>query len=159
LLAPILPQRRRRPVASPGVSSASIRRRVNEALESHLGEGERVLAAGFAWIASPRPKVPLLFLARRPRWVALTDRRLLAFRRPHRRATLDVEHLVLDESLAALTLTRTRSAQPMLQLTVGAPDDRTFVLEFRPRDRHVGRRIAAALSGSEPAAEPGAASA
>jgi hypothetical protein len=131
------------------------RSKVEEAARSRLDIGEPLLASGFAWIAFPRPKVSLLFLARRGHLVGLTDRRLLIWSRPHRGAAPDDKSLVLDAMLADIKLEGVRSLSPMLQVRLLAETDRRLVLEFRPRGRRLGDRIAKALRDeTEPSANP-----
>jgi hypothetical protein len=108
---------------------------------------------GFAWIAFPRPQISLLFLARRAHLVGLTDRRLLIWVRPHEVRQADDQDLVLDAPFSEVTLEAVHTALPLLQLRIRSSSGRRLVLEFRPRDRRVGHRIAEALGG--PAAPAG----
>lgn len=109
--------------------------------------GEELLDAGFVWVAAPRRRVPLLLLARHPHLLALTDRRLVLWRRPPRGRSLQDDHLALDAPLAWVTLDELRAWPPMLQLRVHDREGRPLVLEFRPRDRALGRRVAERLRG------------
>jgi hypothetical protein len=120
---------------------------VEEAARWRLAVGEPLLAGGFTWIAFPRPQVSLLFLARRPHLVGLTDRRLLVWARPHEVRPADDQDLVLDSPFSEVTLEAFRTYLPMLQLVLRSSSGRRLVLEFRPRDRRLGHRIAEALGG------------
>ncbi len=132
-------------------------RRVEDAARWRLAIGEPLLAGGFTWIATPRPQISLLFLARRAHYVALTDRRIMIWARPHEVRPADDTDLVLDAPFADVVLERLRSSIPMLQLRIRTTSGRRLVLEFRPRDRKLGRRIAQELASDAPAAEPPAA--
>jgi hypothetical protein len=125
------------------------RRRVEEAARWRLAIGEPLLAGGFTWVAFPRPQVRLVFLARRPHFVGLTDRRLLLWSRPHEVRPADDSDLVLDAPFAEVTLEQVTAWTPMLQLRIRASTGRRLVLEFRPRDRRLGHKIAAALGNGD----------
>jgi hypothetical protein len=131
------------------------RSKVEEAARSRLEIGEPLLASGFAWIAFPRPKVSLLFLARKPHLVGLTDRRVMIWSRPHKGGPPADESLVLDAMLTDLTFEGERTRSPMLQVRIATNADRRLVLEFRPRGRRLGERLARALRGeTEPTNTP-----
>jgi hypothetical protein len=126
--------------------------RVEEAVRWRLAIGEPLLAGGFAWIAFPRPQVSTLVLNRRPHLVGVTDRRLLIWARPHEVRPAEDQDLVLDSPLDAVTLEGVRSFSPLLQVRLTTASGRKLVLEFRPRDRRLGRRLAEALTADVPAA-------
>ena len=125
-------------------------------MEDRLADDERVLAGGFAWVARPRPRVPLLVLARHPHLLGLTDRRLLLWERPQRRKPLDPAHLVLDVALSELSIDAVHATRPMLQVRLHtgevragdaqASNDSRYVIELRPRDRRLGHRLVAATT-------------
>jgi hypothetical protein len=121
------------------------RRRVEEAARWRLAIGEPILAGGFTWIAFPRPQISLLFLARRPHLVCITDRRIMIWARPHEVRPADDSDLVLDAPFGEVVLEGVRSNLPMLQLQIRTTSGRQLVLEFRPRDRRLGHRIAKEL--------------
>jgi hypothetical protein len=123
------------------------RTKVEEAARWRLEIGEPLLAGGFTWIAFPRPQVSLLFLARRPHLIGITDRRLLIWARPHEVRPAEDKDLVLDSPFAEVTLQGVRTLAPMLQLRLATSSGRRIVAEFRPRDRQLGHRIARALGG------------
>lgn len=128
---------------------------MEEAARWRLAIGEPLLTGGFVWLTFPRPQVSLLLLARRPHLVGLTDRRLLVWARPHEVRPVDDQDLVLDAPFSEITLERMRTMTPMLQLTLRSSSGRRMVLEFRPRDRRIGQRIAEALGGvATPGASP-----
>ena len=127
-------------------------RRVEDAARWRLAIGEPLLAGGFTWIGFPRPQISLLFLARRAHLIALTDRRIMVWARPHEVRPADDTDLVLDAPFGEIVLDRVRASNPMLQVRIRTSSGRRLVLEFRPRDRKLGHRIATALRGDEPAA-------
>jgi hypothetical protein len=129
-------------------------RRVEDAARWRLAIGEPLLAGGFTWIATPRPQISLLFLARRAHFIALTDRRIMIWARPHEVRPPDDTDLVLDAPFADVVLVGMRTSLPMLQLRIRTSSGRQLVLEFRPSDRKLGRRIAQELPRELPAAEP-----
>ena len=126
--------------------------RVEEDARRRLAIGEPLLAGGFAWIAFPRPQVSTLLLNRRPHLVGLTDRRLLIWARPHQARPVEDRDLLLDSPLDHLTLEGVRTRAPMLALRITTATGRELVVEFRPRDRRLGRRIAEAIIADAPAA-------
>jgi hypothetical protein len=128
------------------------RAKVEEAARWRLDVGEPLLAGGFTWITFPRPQVSLLFLARRPHLIGITDRRLMIWARPHEVRPAEDKDLVLDSPFDEVTLDAVRSLSPMLQLQLTTSSGRKIVAEFRPRDRRLGHRIARALGGESEAA-------
>lgn len=130
------------------------RTKVEEAARWRLAIGEPLLVGGFTWLAYPRPQVSLLFVARRPHLIGLTDRRVMIWARPHEVRPAEDQDLVLDAPFAEVTLEGTRTFAPMLQLRLATSSGRRLVLEFRPRDRELGHRVAEALGGLPDAASP-----
>ncbi len=128
------------------------KQRVEEAARWRLAIGEPILAGGFTWIAFPRPQISLLFLMRRAHLVALTDRRIMIWARPHEVRPADDTDLILDAPLGEIVLEGMSTAIPMLQLRIRTASGRRLVLEFRPRERRLGHRIAKELRRDEPAA-------
>lgn len=124
---------------------------MEEAARWRLAIGEPLLAGGFAWIAFPRPQISLLFLARRPHLVGITDRRILIWARPHEVRPADDQDLVLDAPFAEVTLEGVTTYTPMLQLRIRASTGRRLVLEFRPSDRRLGHRIGSVLGHDDSA--------
>jgi hypothetical protein len=122
------------------------RTKVEEAARWRLEIGEPLLAGGFTWITFPRPQVSVLFLARRPHFIGVTDRRLLIWARPHEVRPVEDKDLVLDAPLHEVTLESVHSFSPMLQLRMVPSSGRQIIAEFRPRDRRLGHRIARALT-------------
>jgi hypothetical protein len=120
---------------------------VEEAARWRLATGESLVAGGFTWIAFPRPQISLLFIARRPHLVGVSDRRLMIWARPHEVHRAEDEDLVLDAPFASVTLEKIRTFSPMLQLRIASSSGPKLVLEFRPRDRKLGHRIAEVLAG------------
>lgn len=128
------------------------RTKVEEAARWRLEIGEPLVTGGFTWLAFPRPQVSLLVLARRPHLVGLTDRRLMIWSRPHEVRPADDQDLVLDAPFGTVTVEAMKTFLPMLQLQLRTESGRAIVLEFRPRDRALGREIATALGGMTPPA-------
>ncbi len=126
--------------------------RIEEAARWRMAIGEPLLAGGFAWIAFPRPQVSTFLLNRRPHLVGLTDRRLLIWARPHEARPPEDRDLLLDSPLDQIALEDVRTRAPMLAIRLTTASDRRLVVEFRPRDRRLGRRIARALTADAPAA-------
>ncbi len=89
----------------------------------------------------------LLFIARRPHLVGISDRRLMIWARPHEVRPAEDQDLVLDAPIGSVTLEEVRTFTPMLQLRISTSSGRKLVLEFRPRDRKLGHQIAEALGG------------
>jgi len=137
---------------------ASARRRVSAAMADRLAPGERVLAGGFAWVAVPRPRVPLLVLMRRPHLLGLTDRRVMLWHRPRRNRPVDDAHVVFAAGYEELDLVASHEHRPMFQIRLRTEDERELVIELRPRERELGRRLVAALTPpGTPVPEPAAA--
>jgi hypothetical protein len=135
---------------------ASARRRVSAAMADRLAPGERVIAGGFAWVAVPRPRVPLLVLMRRPHLLGLTDRRVMLWHMPRRNRPVDESHLVFAAARDELRVVEQHARRPMYQLRLRTLEDRDLVLELRPRDRGLARRVGEALGddAGAPAAAP-----
>jgi len=123
----------------------SARRRVSAAIADRLTPGETVLAGGFAWVAVPRPRVPLLVLMRRPHLLGLTDRRVMLWQKPRRGRPVDESHFVFAAECSELTLLEHHPRRPMYQLRLRTAQERELVVELRPRDRPLGERLATAL--------------
>ena len=99
------------------------------------------------WAAECGGPVPLLFRARSRHYVALTDQRLILFQAPHRRRPLTADEMLIAKRHSSFTLEKTRRYLPLLQVRVRDSADSEIALEFRPRDRRVGREIATVLGG------------
>jgi hypothetical protein len=142
---------------------ATIRDHLRRTTEPLLQPGEEFSTGCSVWMADRRPRVPLLFTGRAIYLLAVTNQRILVFDTPRRgRPLLDVD-LLLQRRHDDLTLLRVRRWTPMLQTRVSPAPGREVVLEFRPRDRGVGRALVAALgdggSGAASAGDAVAASA
>jgi len=130
--------------------------RIRTAAEPVLVEGENITGFGQCWGTELRGRVPLLFRARRPYLMALTDRRVLIFERKRRPAPRD---LVLGKRYETFALERVRRRRPLLQVLVNATNGTRMAFEFRPGQRDVGGELIARLTpkhASEPGAAPGA---
>jgi hypothetical protein len=116
-------------------------RQVEEAIAPMLTAGERFERSGPTWAVERRGRTPLLFRARDLHRLVLTDQRLLLFRRPRRRRPPTPEDLVLAKRFPTFQLDRVRRLRPMLQLRLRTAADLGIVLEFRPRQRSLGRDL------------------
>ena len=117
-------------------------------MADRLGGDERVLAGGFAWVVRPRARVPLLFLARHPHLLALTDRRVVLWSRPPRGRAPEARDVVLDAPYSALQLLGEHSLTPMRQVSLLDADGAALVVEVRPRERRLSERLATELRAS-----------
>jgi hypothetical protein len=108
------------------------------------------MGTGAAWFAQVPAGSRLLFVGRHYRLVALTDRRLLVFGRWSRSRHGSTP--LLDAPLESLRLVRVDGARLLFALLVDTGDGRCAVLEFRPRERVLGRAIVAAFRTTLPAA-------
>ncbi len=125
--------------------------KINEVATPALSAGEEIEAIGRCWATRQRIGVPLLFLARRPYLLALTNRRVLVFdgRGPAKGS------LTLGKRFEMLGLVRVRTRRVLLQVSVSGAGDVPLVFEFRPRDRALGHALARALDRApEPATAP-----
>jgi hypothetical protein len=127
------------------VDRNAVRGQVEGLTASMLAGGERVRGVSPVWAVEMRGRVPLLFRERDLYIIALTDQRLILFSAPRRGRPLTVSNLVLAKRYPSFELDRVTGGRLMLQIRLRTTDDRVLVLEFRPRDREVGRELAAAL--------------
>ncbi|HUV10035.1 MAG TPA: hypothetical protein VMX12_03590 [Acidimicrobiia bacterium] len=124
--------------------------RINEVATPALGTGEEIETIGPCWATRQRTGVPLLFLARRPYHLVLTNRRALVFERRGRAAG----SLSLGKRFETLGLVRVRTRRLLYQVSVSGAGDVPLVFEFRPRDRALGRALAHAVDGTAVGAAP-----
>jgi hypothetical protein len=122
------------------------REQIIAATKPSLGSGEYIRACSAVWAAECGGRVPLVFRARSRHYVALTDQRLILFQAPHRRRPLTADEMLIAKRHSSFTLEKTRRL-PLLQVRVRDSADREIALEFRPRDRRVGRELATVLGG------------
>jgi hypothetical protein len=118
-------------------------RRIAELLAASLEPDEELVMSGAAWHATMRPGAHRLFAGRHYRLVALTSQRIVVWSRrahPHRHSTPR-----LDARLDALQIEPGRSSV-LLQVLARTADGTTHVLEFRPRERPLGRALAGPLT-------------
>ena len=126
------------------------------ATEPLLQPGESFITGCAVWMADQRPKVPLAFTGRAIYLLAVTSDRLLVFDTPRRGRPLLEADLLLQRRHDALELLRVRTRIPMLQLRISPAPDRVVILEFRPRDRSVGRKLIQVLRPANAADSPDA---
>lgn len=123
------------------------REQIIAATQPSLGSGEYIRSCSRVWAAETGGRVPLLFRARSRHYLALTDQRLILFQAPHRRRALTADEMLIAKRHGSFTLEKTRRYLPLLQVRIRDSADREIALEFRPRDRRVGREIATVLGG------------
>lgn len=121
---------------------------LHQASEPLLGPDEQFVTGCAVWMADRRVRVPLLFIGRAIYLLALTDSRLLVFDTPRRGRPLLDGDLLLQRRFETLELVSHRSWTPMAQIRVAPGRGREVVLEFRPRDRSVGRALLRSLIGA-----------
>ena len=123
------------------------REQIIAATKPSLGSGESIRSCSEVWAAECGGRVPLLFRARSRHFLALTDQRLFLFDAPHRRRPLTADELLIAKRHSSFTLEKTRRYLPLMQVRIRDSADREIALEFRPRDRKVGRELATVLGG------------
>jgi hypothetical protein len=113
-------------------------RRVDELLAPTLVDDEALVTSGAAWYAAVTDGGSRLFTGRHYHLVALTTRRVVVWSpraHPHRHSTPR-----LDAPLDSVRIERGRDPV-LLQVLVHTSDGTTHILEFRPRQRAVGRAL------------------
>ena len=123
------------------------RRRAGELLAHHQEFGEELLSASRAWVARVGPKGHVFFVGRHRHLVAVTDRRLVAWRHPKR----DDAPASIDVPLSRLRLRAEHPSRPFFQVLAGVDTARgreTIVIELRHRDHAFGRALGRALSAT-----------
>jgi hypothetical protein len=123
------------------------REQIIAATKPSLGSGEHIRSCSAVWAAECAGRVPLLFRARSRHFVALTDQRLILYRAPRRRAPLTADEMLVAKRHSSFTLEKASRFSPLLQVRIRDSADREIALEFRPRDRKVGRELANVLGG------------
>lgn len=111
---------------------------------------EELLGAAPAWVARIGPKGHVCFVGRHRALVALTDRRLLAWRRPKRNPAP-----MIDVAVSALHPRVEHATRPFVQLLAQVDTDHgreTLVLELRHRDRAFARALGRAMGHGAAAA-------
>jgi hypothetical protein len=115
---------------------ASRRQHLARLLAPRLEPDEEIVGLGAAWFARLRGSSHLLFVGRHYRLVAVTTRRLLVVARRRRG---DV--VLVDAALSSLTIVRASRAGVLGSVVLDAGEAGRFVLEFRPRERALGRDL------------------
>jgi hypothetical protein len=136
------------------VGRKRVREQIISATRPSLASGEYIRSCSPVWATECSGRLPLLFRGRAVHYVAVTDRRLILFRRPRRRRPLTPESMLIAKRHGTFTLEKTQRFAPLLQVRVRDAAGRRIALEFRPRDRKVGRELAALL-GERLALPPG----
>jgi hypothetical protein len=127
------------------VKRKPVNRHVQDAVAPMLAAGERLERSGPAWAAELGGRAPVLFRARDLHELVLTDQRLLLLRRPRRMRSLTADDVVLAKRFPTFRLETLHGLRPMLQLRLRTSAERALLLEFRPRQRGLGRELAAQL--------------
>jgi hypothetical protein len=129
------------------VSRKRVRDQIIAATKPSLGSGEHIRSCSAVWAAECGGRLPLLFRARSRNYLVLTNQRLILFRAPRRRRPLTSEEILIAKRHSSFTLEKARRLSPLLQVRIRDAADREIALEFRPRDRDVGRELVTALGG------------
>ena len=122
-----------------------VREKIIATTRLSLGSGEHIRSCSPVWATECGGRVPLLFRGRDLHYVAVTDRRLILYRAPRRRRPLTADKMLLAKRFPTFMLEKTRRFSPLLQLRIRDASGRRIALEFRPRDRKVGRELVSAL--------------
>jgi hypothetical protein len=136
------------PNRTTSVTCGSMRRRVREqriaALAAkNLLPDEQLVGTGTVW-AVRLTRLPLLLRGRHLHPLVLTDKRLLLFEHPKRRARRTTPLLGLP--LEAYHVVRARRLPLLYQLTLEVGEERRLVVEFRRRDHALGSLVNRALT-------------
>lgn len=131
------------------MSRKRVREQIITATTPSLGTNECITTCSEVWATECGGRVPLLFKSRSRHYVALTDQRLILFRAPPRRRSLNPDDLLIAKRHSAFTIEKLRRYLPLLQVRIRDATGREIALEFGPRDRKAGLELAAAL-GMEP---------
>jgi hypothetical protein len=110
-----------------------------------LAGGEFIRSCSAVWATECSGRMPLLFRGRALHYIAITDRRLILFRAPRRRHTLTASNMLIAKRHPTFRLEKTHRFSPLFQLRIRDSTGRRIALEFRPRDRRVGRELATVL--------------
>jgi hypothetical protein len=121
------------------------REQIIAATRPSLGGGEFIQSCSAVWATECSGRTPLLFRGRALHYVAITNRRLILFRAPRRRRPLTASNLLIAKRHPTFRLEKTRRFSPLLQLRIRDAAGRQIALEFRARDRKVGRELVTML--------------
>ena len=122
-----------------------VREQIIGATRPSLAAGEVIRSCSAVWATECSGRMPLLFRGRALHYLAITDRRLILFRAPKRRHALEASNMLIAKRHPTFRLEKTRRFSPLLQLRIRDSTGRQIALEFRPRDRSIGRELAAML--------------
>lgn len=123
------------------MSRKRVRQQIIAATLPSLAAGEFIRSCSAVWATECGGRVPLALRGRSLHYVAITDRRLILFRRPRRRRPLRPENMLIAKRHPSFTLEKTKRFSPLLQLRVRDAGGRQIALEFRPRDRRIGQEL------------------
>jgi hypothetical protein len=126
------------------MAADKLRPRAGELLAQHQEPGEELLGASRAWVARVGPKGHVFFVGRHRHLVALTDRRLVAWRQPKRADATPA----VDVPLSLVHLNAEHPSRAFFQLRLSVGTERggeTLVIELPHREHAFGRALARAL--------------
>jgi hypothetical protein len=124
------------------------REQIIAATKPSLASGEHIRSCTAVLATECSGRGPLLFRERARHYLALTDQRLILFREPRRHHQLTSEELLIAKRHSSFTIVKTRRFAPLMQVRIRDAADREIALQFRPRDRHVGRELVTVLGGT-----------
>jgi hypothetical protein len=127
------------------VRRKKLREQIIAVTRPSLASGEFIRSCSAVWATECSGRMPLLFRGRAVHYVAITDRRLILFRAPRRRRPLTAADMLIAKRHPTFRLEKTRRFSPLLQLRIRDSSGRRIALEFRPRDRNVGRELVTML--------------
>jgi hypothetical protein len=120
-----------------------LEREVTDAVVARLGAGEDLIGTAAVWVTTPQSRFQRLVAARHLLPAAITERRLVLFR-PPQKGRFDPSAVALEIPLQQITLDGV-GRLPLLQVRLRAGRTREIVVEFRLRDRWLGRELATAV--------------
>jgi hypothetical protein len=131
---------------------AELQREVTAAVLPRLEPGEDVVGAAAVWVTTPRSTAQRILSARKLLPAAVTEKRLVLFRPPVK-GKVPPTAIALEVPFVQVHVDGV-SRLPLLQVRLRAARRREIVLEFRPRDRWLGRELAAIVEERRWAARP-----
>ncbi|MGH9027274.1 MAG: hypothetical protein ACRDWD_14340 [Acidimicrobiia bacterium] len=134
---------------------ATLQRKATSAVLPRLEAGEDVLGAAAVWVTTPRSRLQRFVSSRRLLPAAVTEHRLVLFRPPEK-GEIDSGSVALEVPFSQLRLDGVGHL-PLLQVRLRAGRTREIVVEFRLRDRGLGRELAGMVKdgvASRPASQP-----
>lgn len=128
------------------VRRKKLREQIITATRPALAGGEFIRSCSAVWATECSGRTPILLRGRAIHYLAITDRRLILFRAPKRRRRLAATDMLIAKRHPTFRLEKARRFTPLLQIRIRDSAGRRIALEFRPRDRNVGRELGAILA-------------